>query len=560
MPCEITRRGFIAGGAAAMLCGRAFAASGVLDIALVNARVWTGDRGGMSDAVGIGGNRIAALGAAAVSSASGRGTRVIDCGGAFVMPAFTDCHTHFLRGSPNLTQPDLLDVRSRSEFVERIGAAVRDVPNGQWLTGGPWDEQRFGGQLPRKEWVDAVSADTPIAIPRTDLHSLFLNSAALRLVGIDRDTPDVAGGVIVRDERGEPTGLLKDNATRRVLETIPPPTEAIIDQQMRRGIAHALSKGIAQVHNTEIDWSVQDAARRLRRAGPTGLRFYSFVPLADWERMHALVKAEGRGDDWVRWGALKCVSDGSLGARTARFDHPYLDDPSTRGVWTTRVEDMKAWIPAADAAKMPITTHAIGDEANDVVLDIYADAARRNGARDRRFRIEHAQHLSPAAWTRMARQKVIASVQPYHAIDDGRWAVKRIGEERLARTYAFKTMLDADVTTCFGSDWPVAPIDPLTGIDAAVRRQTIDGANPDGWHPEQRIPIEAALTAYTRTAAIAGFQEDRLGRIAPGYLADVVVLDRDLLTATPDQYLKSSVLRTFVDGQERYTSAAAPRG
>jgi predicted amidohydrolase YtcJ len=480
---------------------------------------------------------------------------VIDCGGAFVMPAFIDCHTHFLRGSVMLTQPNLLDVRSKAEFVERIGAAVRTVPTGQWLTGGPWDEQRFGGELPRKDWVDSVSQDTPIAIPRTDLHSLFLNSAALRLVGISRDTPDIAGGVIERDARGEPTGVLKDNATRRVFETMPPPTEAMIDQYLRRGIDNALAKGVAQVHNTEIDWSVHDAARRLRRAGPTGLRFYSFVPLKDWERAAALVKAEGKGDDWVRWGALKCVSDGSLGARTARFYQPYVDAPTQHGVWTTRVEDMQQWIPAADAAGLAITTHAIGDEANDVVLDIYADAERRNGNRDRRFRIEHAQHLSPGAPARMARQRIVASVQPYHAADDGRWAVKRIGEERLARTYAFRTLLESGVATCFGSDWPVAPIDPMTGVDAAVQRHTIDGANPNGWHPEQRIPVEAALTAYTRTAAFAGFQEDRIGRLASGFLADLVVIDRNLLTIASDQYLKAAVLRTFVDGQERFTAA-----
>jgi predicted amidohydrolase YtcJ len=553
---QVSRRGFVASGAAAMLCGPAFAFAGTLDIALINARVWSAG-GGISDAVGIAGNRIAALGARAVRSVTGPKTRVIDCKGAFVMPAFTDCHTHFLRGSPNLTQPDLLEVRSREEWVDRIGKAVRDVPRGQWLTGGPWDEQRFGGQLPRKEWVDGVTGDVPIAIPRTDLHSLFLNSAALKLVGIDRNTPDIAGGVIERDERGEPTGVLKDNANHRVLEVMPPPTEAMVEQYMKRGIDNALSKGVAQVHNTEVDWTVQDAARRLREKGPTGLRFYSFVPLRDWERMHALVKAEGRGDDWVRWGSLKCVSDGSLGARTARFHEPYTDDPHTRGVWTTRVEDMREWIPAADAAGMPITTHAIGDEANDIVLDIYLDAARRNGPRDRRFRIEHAQHLSPGAWNRMARQKVIASVQPYHAADDGRWAVKRIGEERLNRTYAFHTLLKAGVKTCFGSDWPVAPIDPLTGIDAAVTRHTIDGANPNGWHPEQRVSIEQTLTAYTRTAAFAGFSEDRMGRIAPGYLADLVVLDRDLLTVPSDQYLKTGVLRTFVDGVERYTGPAA---
>jgi predicted amidohydrolase YtcJ len=500
------------------------------------------------------GGRIAALGKDAVKAATGRGTRVIDCGGAFVMPAFTDCHTHFLRGSNFLQQPEFLDVKTKADFIERIGAAVRQLPEGQWLTGGPWDEQRWGGELPNKSWVDGVTGDRPIAIPRTDLHSLFLNSAALRIAGIDRNTPDIAGGVIERDAKGEPTGVLKDNAKELVYGKIPPLTDAMVDQWIKGGIAHALSKGVAQVHNTEVDWSVQDSVRRLRRAGPTGVRFYSMVPLADWERMAALVKAEGRGDDWVRWGTLKCVSDGSLGARTARFYGPYVDAPGQRGVWTVPVDKMREWIPAADAAGLNMTVHAIGDEANDTVLEIYADTARRNGARDRRFRIEHAQHLAPGAWTKMAQQKVIASVQPYHAADDGRWAVKRIGEERLNRTYAFRSLLDAGVTTCFGSDWPVAPLDPLTGIDAAVERHTIDGANPNGWHPEQRVSIEEALIAYTRTAAFAGFQEDRLGRLAPGYLADITVLDRDLLAVPPDEYLKAKVLRTFVDGHELFTA------
>lgn len=554
MGYQNSRRAFLATGAAAVACGPLFAASRRLDIALINARVWTGERGQRRDAVGISGGRIAALGKEAVKAATGRGTRVIDCGGAFVMPAFTDCHTHFLRGSNFLQQPEFLDVKTKAEFVERIGAAVRQQPEGQWLTGGPWDEQRWGGELPNKSWVDGVTGDRPIAIPRTDLHSLFLNGAALRIAGIDRNTPDIAGGVIERDAKGEPTGVLKDNAKELVYGKIPPLTDAMVDQRIKGGIVHALSKGIAQVHNTEVDWSVQDSVRRLRRAGPTGVRFYSMVPLADWERMAALVKAEGRGDDWVRWGTLKCVSDGSLGARTARFYEPYVDAPGQRGVWTVPVDKMREWIPAADAAGLNMTVHAIGDEANDTVLEIYAETERRNGARDRRFRIEHAQHLAPGAWTKMAQQKVIASVQPYHAADDGRWAVKRIGEERLNRTYAFRSLLDAGVTTCFGSDWPVAPLDPLTGIDAAVQRHTIDGANPNGWHPEQRVSIEEALIAYTRTAAFAGFQEDRLGRLAPGYLADITVLDRDLLTVPPEEYLKAKVLRTFVDGHELFTA------
>lgn len=556
MSLILNRRSFLAAGSAAIMCGPAFAADRTLDVALVNARGWTGVRGGHTDAIGIAGGRIAAIGAAAVKAATGRRTQVIDLQGAFAMPAFTDCHTHFLRGAADLSKPVLLDAKSREDFVARIAAAARALPKGEWLLGGPWDEQRIGGALPRKEWIDAVTPDTPVAIPRTDLHSLFLNSLALKLVGIDRNTPDVEGGVIERDEKGEPTGVLKDNARTQALARIPTLTAEQADRTMRAGIAHALSKGVAQIHNTEVDWSVQQSLLRLRANGAaeTDVRFYSFVPISDWERMAQFVKEHGRGDDWVHWGAIKCVSDGSLGARTARFHEEYADAPGQHGVWTTPVDKMREWIPQLDAAGLALTVHAIGDEANDTVLDIMAETVQRNGARDRRFRIEHAQHLSPGAIARMKQQNVIASVQPYHAIDDGRWAVKRIGEERLNRTYAFKSFLDAGVPMCFGSDWPVAPLDPMTGIDAAVRRQTIDGLNPQGWHPEQRVGVEDALIAYTATAAYAGFRDDRQGRLAPGYLADIAVLDHDLLTAPQDSYLNTKVLRTFVNGKQRYSA------
>ncbi|MFT4053556.1 MAG: amidohydrolase [Novosphingobium sp.] len=560
MSLILNRRTLLAGGfatgTAAMLCGPAFAAERVLDVALVNARVWTGVRGGYTDAIGIAGNRIAAVGAPAVKAATSRRTRIIDLQGAFAMPAFTDSHTHFLRGAADLSKPVLLDAKSREDFVARIAVAARALRKGEWLLGGPWDEQRIGGQLPRKEWVDAVTPDTPVAIPRTDLHSLFLNSVALRLVGIDRNTPDVEGGVIERDEKGEPTGVLKDNARLRALQRIPTPTPEQAERTLREGISHALSKGVAQVHNTEVDWSVQNALLNLRAGGvaETDLRFYSFVPIADWERMAKFVRDHGSGDDWVHWGAIKCVSDGSLGARTARFHQEYADAPGQHGVWTTPVDKMSEWIPEVDAAGMQLAVHAIGDEANDVVLDIMAATEKRNGPRDRRFRIEHAQHLSAGAIARMKAQGVIASVQPYHAIDDGRWAVKRIGEERLERTYAFKSFLDAGVPMCFGSDWPVAPIDPMTGIDAAVRRETIDGLNPQGWHPEQRVGVEDALLAYTAGAAYASFRDDRQGRIAPGYLADITVLDNDLLSAQQGSYLGTKVLRTFVDGKQRYAA------
>jgi predicted amidohydrolase YtcJ len=301
---------------------------------------------------------------------------------------------------------------------------------------------------------------------------------------------------------------------------------------------------------------MHDALLRLRAKGETDMRFYSFVPLKDWEKLQDWIEHHGRGDDWVRWGGLKALADGSLGSRTALFHRPYDDQPGTDGIRVNTLDDLRKWITQSDKAGFQNAVHAIGDQANDDILDVFAEVARVNGPRDRRFRIEHAQHLTPAAIPRFGQQHVIASVQPYHAIDDGRWAIQRIGAERLKGTYAFKSLLDGGARVCFGSDWPVAPISPLTGMAAAVLRQTIDGKNPGGWLPEQRVTVEQALTAYTATNAYAGLQEDRLGRIAPGFLADFVVLDTDLLKTDPQKISAANVLRTVVGGKERFTAGA----
>jgi predicted amidohydrolase YtcJ len=549
------RRQFLVRSAAVALSGPllTFAAEAPLTLALVNGSVWTGRPGaGRESAIGILGDRIVAVGADAVRARTTRATRVIDLQRAFAMPAFTDNHTHFLIGSVQLTQPDLLAATSRADFAERIGAAARARP-GKWILGGSWDEQRLGGALPTRQWIDAVTPDTPVAVPRTDLHSYLLNSVALKLAGIDRNTPNPAGGIIERDAQGEPTGVVKDNAKDLVDRVIPAPSDAQTDEAMRAGIAYGLSKGVAQAHNPDpFDWRAYEALRRLRSKGETDMRFYAMVPLKDWEKMAAIVKQEGRGDDWVRWGAVKGLSDGSLGSRTAVFHDDYTDAPGQRGVRVIGLEDLRTFVTAADAHQLHVAVHAIGDEANDNVLDLFAEVARKNGPRDRRFRIEHAQHLSQAAIPRFAKQGVIASVQPYHAIDDGRWAVQRIGAPRLRGTYAFRSLLDSGAKVTFGSDWSVAPLDPLTGVYAAVTRRTIDDANPGGWLPEQKITAEQALTCYTSNNAFAGFMDDRSGRIANGCLADIAVFDTDLLAVDPAKIPGAKVLRTFVGGRQRF--------
>jgi predicted amidohydrolase YtcJ len=549
----IDRRMVLAGGLAWASVGRALAIERVLDVAYIDANAWTGDpRHPHTDAIGLVGDRIVATGAGAVKAAIGRTTNVVDLKGAFVTPGFIDNHTHFLIGSATLAQPDLLSATSIADFAGRLGAAAKALP-GKWILGGSWDEQRLGGQLPTRAWIDSATGDTPVAIPRTDLHMYLLNTAALKVAGITRDTPDIAGGVIVRDAKGEPTGILKDNAKTLAERVFPAPTPAERQAIMRGGIAHALRHGFTQVHTPEpFDWTTYETARQLRTKGETDLRFYCFVPIRDWEKMAAIVKAEGRGDDWVRWGAVKALADGSLGSRTAVFRDAYTDAHDQHGVRVTSLADLKAYVGWADKAGLHVTTHAIGDLANDDVLDLYADVVRENGARDRRFRIEHAQHLSQAAITRFAKQKVIASVQPFHAIDDGRWAVERIGQARLRGTYAFRSLIESGATVTFGSDWPVGPLDAVEGIYAAVTRETIDGKNPAGWLPDQKTTVDQALTAYTVNNAYAGFQDGKLGRIAPGYLADLTVLDSDLLKTPVERIKTAKVVRTIVGGRERF--------
>jgi predicted amidohydrolase YtcJ len=551
----IDRRHFLAigAGAAAAAATRASPAAAELDTAYINAKVWTGAGPAVrTDAVGVRGNRIAAIGSAAVRAASGKRTRVVDLDGAFVTPGFIDPHTHFVKASIMLSQASLRDAASPEEFVQRVAAAAKALPKGQWLEGGNWDQDRWGGKMPDRTWIDAVTPDTPVAVIRYDLHMLLLNSLALKLAGIDRNTPEVPGGVIERDARGEPTGIIKDAAKDLVLRAIGEPTNAQIDTAVRKGIDLALSKGVTQVHTTELEWISFDSTRRLRAAGEPGIRFRHYLPLKDWERQAELIRREGKGDDWVQWGGCKVVFDGSLGSRTALFYDPYLDEPGTRGIIVTDPADLRRWMESADRAGLQVTAHAIGDRANDIVLDTMAAVAKANGKRDRRFRVEHVQHVKAAAIPRFAQQGVIASVQPYHAIDDGRWAVRRIGEERLKTSFAFGSLVRSGAHVCLGSDWPVAPLDPLTGLQAAVVRETLDGKNPNGWFPEQRVTLAQALRGYTGEGAYAGFAEKKLGLIAPGFLADFAVLDRDLFAINSHLLDQAKVIRTIVGGVQRF--------
>jgi predicted amidohydrolase YtcJ len=304
-------------------------------------------------------------------------------------------------------------------------------------------------------------------------------------------------------------------------------------------------------------WEDLDVFARARKADRLRTRIYAAVPLATWARLRDTVAAktygaDGRGDAWLRIGALKGFVDGSLGSHTAAFHEPFTDAPKDRGLFVNTIEDLDTWISGADKAGLHVVVHAIGDRANATLLDLFDKATRENGARDRRFRIEHAQHLAPADIPRFHALNVIASMQPYHAIDDGRWAERVIGPVRSRTTYAFRSLLDAGATIAFGSDWFVAPPTPLEGIYAAVTRRTLDDKNPGGWVPDQKITVEEALVAYTRSGAFASFDEKEKGAIAPGMLADVTVIDKDLRAIPPADIRSAKIVRTIVGGRTVY--------
>jgi predicted amidohydrolase YtcJ len=532
---------------------------------VVYGRVWTGDSGKpWAQAVAVESERVVAVGeSAAIARRVGPGSKVLGNGKAMVVPGLMDGHTHFIYGGFQLTSVDLRDASSPAEFIARIKAFAAKLRPGEWITGGDWDHERWPGTpLPQRGWIDSVTPRNPVFVSRLDGHMALANSAALRLARVTRSTPERPGGTIVRDARGQPTGILKDEAQGPVLAVIPTPSESQSDSALSRALAWAASKGVTAVADVSVPWFEVAALKRAHARGTLTTRVSVYVPLGDWRRMADTVRANGPGDAWLRIAGVKGYVDGSLGSSTALFYTPYNDAPETSGLLVTPEDSLRAWIGGADSAGLQVAVHAIGERANGLLLDIYDSVAQAHGARDRRFRIEHAQHLRRQDIGRLARSRVIASMQPYHAIDDGRWAEKRIGPERIKTTYAFRSLLDAGAYLAFGSDWTVAPLDPILGIYAAVTRRTLDGKNPGGWVPEEKITVEEALRAYTTGNAYGMFAERARGKLTPGYQADLVLLDQDLTSIPPEAIERVAVRATIVGGKVVYSrpqdGAASP--
>jgi predicted amidohydrolase YtcJ len=528
------------------------------DLVLVSAKIWTGTPARPeAEALAVKDGRIVAFGSnAEIEKWKGGKTTVVDGKGRRVVPGFIDCHTHMSMGGMDLLALDLRKTKDPAEFTSMVAAYAKKQPAGIWLTDGAWDhEQWTPPRLPTKEMLDPATGDHPTCLSRQDGHMMVCNSLALKLAGIDKNTPDPPGGVIVRDASGQPTGVLKDEAMRLPWKVRPDRTLAEIVAGLRAANGYAGKNGVTSVQDlpgNPLDLAAWD---EIRKSGGLTVRVNYRPSLTDWPAAKK-AQTEYRQDDWLRVGGVKGFMDGALGAGTAVMFEAFSDDPGNTGLHAAEaipLSKIHDRIAGADAAGLQVEVHAIGDKAIMELLDIYADVAKKNGPRDRRFRIEHTQHLRKNEVPRFAAQKVIASMQPYHAVDDGRWADRRLGAKRRPEAYAFRWLLDANATVAFGSDWSVAPISPILGIAAAVTRATIDGKQPGGWGPEQKIKPEEALRAYTVTAAYAAFEEKEKGSLEIGKLADFVVLSDDVLSVRPEAIEKIQIDQTVVGGRVVYT-------
>jgi predicted amidohydrolase YtcJ len=550
-----------------LLCFSAFAslhAQRAADMILVHGKVWTeNSKNPEAEAVAVSGDRIVGVGtSAAMMKFAGPGTQVIDLHGRRMVPGFNDAHVHFVAGGSGLAGVQLRDAKSPAEFRDRIAGFARTQPKGAWIGDGYWDHTAWKPPtLPTHDLIDEVTPNNPVAVWRLDGHMLLANALAMKLAGVDRNTKDVPGGVIVRDASGNPTGIFKDAATALIERVIPRMPPAQITAAVLAAQQYALENGVTSVQDLPGSTSDTSGPANLRvyesllRSGRLHLRISASIRLLDWKQLDERGIESGFGNDMLHIGGLKSFADGGLGAETAWMFEPYANNPNNRGIANEELlhpRQMYADMKGGDRAHLQLITHAIGDRANHTILDMYERIEREDGPRDRRLRIEHAQHLLPADIPRFAKLHVIASMQPYHAIDDGRWAEKIIGPKRAQTSYAWRSLLDDGTVLAFGSDWPVAPMSPLMGIYAAATRRTLDGKNPGGWVPAQKISVPDAVHAYTMGSAYAEFEEKIKGSIEVGKLADMVVLSDDIFHIDPVRIQDTKVDTTILGGKIAY--------
>jgi hypothetical protein len=528
------------------------------DLIVTHANIYTVDRRHpRAEAVAVIGERIVAVGSRAeIDAWRGAATRVIDAHGKLLLPGFDDAHVHFTDGGADLAAVQLNDASSAEEFKRRLAAQAARTAAGEWILGGAWDETKWSPrQEPTAALIDDVTGNVPVFVGRYDGHQGLANSAAMRLAGISAGTADVAGGVIVRDESATPTGIFKDAAQELILKVIPPRSHEQRLAAARRALAHAAAAGVTSVQHMSAEYADVEVYSELLEKGQLTTRIYCAPLETGWQDQARVGVRRAWGSPYLRIGAVKGFADGSIGSRTAALLRPYSDEPDNRGILSAEMqppEAMRERLLQADAAGLQLRVHAIGDRAISMVLDMFETIEKANGYHEQRLTIEHAQHIAPDDFERFARLHVIASMQPYHAIDDGRWVEARIGHERARTSYAWRSLLDHGVTLAFGTDWDVAPLEPMLGLYAAVTRATLDGRNPQGWIAEQKITLAEAVEAYTMGSAFAEFQENEKGSITAGKLADMVILSDDIFAIRPEAIRNVRVETTVVGGRIVY--------
>jgi predicted amidohydrolase YtcJ len=535
------------------------------DLIVSHANAYTVDRQRpKAEAVAVIGDRIVAVGSEAeIDSWKGPKTRVIDAHGKLLLPGFNDSHVHFTDGGAALAEVQLNDATSPEELKRRIAAQAAKTAKGEWILGGDWDETKWNpAQLPTAGLIDDVTGNVPVYVSRYDGHAGLANSAAMQLAGISAKTADVPGGVIVRNASGVPSGIFKDAAQDLIFKAIPPPSHEQRLAAARRALGYAASLGVTSVQHMNADYADVEVYSELLEKGQLTTRIYCAPLETGWADQAKVGLRRAWGSSYLRLGAVKGFADGSIGSRTAALFEPYSDEPNNRGILSAEMhppEAMRERLLRADGAGLQLRIHAIGDQAISMILDMFAAIETANGYHDQRMTIEHAQHVAPKDFQRFARLHVIASMQPYHAIDDGRWVEVRVGHERAKASYAWRSFLDHGVTLAFGTDWDVAPLNPMLGLYAAVTRATLDGKNPAGWIPEQKITLAEAVEAYTLGSAFAELQEKEKGSITSGKLADMVILSENIFDMKPEAIRNVKVETTIVGGKIVY-GGTLPRG
>lgn len=515
-----------------------------------NARVWTGDpKSPWADSVACTDDIITQVGNAANAKLA-EGAIVIDAKGRLVTPGFIDSHVNVVESGIRLRSVRLGGVKSRQEFADHVAKYAAGRPAGEWIVGGGWDPASWGGELPTREWIDKVTPNHPVWLGSADGQMSLANGLTLTKAKLTRETPAVNGGKIVRDSKGEPTGVLMGNAME-VVDKIKPPVN---DTEGYASVLAAMKElnrhGVTSVHNMGTMADMELFKQALENSKLT-VRVYAAHPVLKWQNINN-ISLDVFGDRWIRWGLMRGELDGTLVSRTAAFEQPYADAPGEQGYFATSPHDIHNRAYVADWHGGFIAIRATGDRGVRTAIAIYEKMLQVSNMKDHRFRIESVQHVRPEDIPRMAKIRGVASMQPYKLIDEGRWVESRVGPERAKTSWAFRSLLDAGVVLAFGSDWTYAPPSPVMGIYAAVTRRTLDGKHPEGWIPGQKITVDQALRAYTYGGAWAAVDEAGKGTVSVNKVADLVMLDQDITKIAPEKIREANVVLTVMAGKPVY--------